>query len=283
MNEKQLELIAVFVRMQPDMAAHELELLEPELAAVFIDHLPIVHSQRLIIHMFTSNAARVISLLEAGRAAEILSGGNPTQISSILRCLTKPFRKKVLDEMEEKIQLLCRILLSYPEDAVGAWMIPNYLAIPSSSKVKGCIERVSKSEGLLITDRLPILNAQKKLVGLVLLADLFSAKSDVPVKQLMSKDINSLSSRSSLVSASKDDAWQNDDMLTVLNRDDELIGLLRHSDLRAGLSKQDQFPVSVSNDSVLEEVGEIYASSLKAMIDLSASALNQKPQLARRA
>lgn len=268
MNPHELDLVLTFIQSHPDAAARELELQRPETATELILALPKKQAHRVLMHMLPSCAARLCNQIPVDRAAELLVDGNVNQVAAILRCLQKPRCNKVLKGLPEKTATLCRLVLSYSEDTIGAWMVADIVMLPADCTAADALKRLALSNSSADSNKVPVIDKQQYVIGLVDVRDLLRAKAETVVTALVRETPSVLSSRTSVTAAARDKAWHHHDTLLVLNRNRQLIGLLRHVDLRRSLARFSEVSGATSQNDFLGSIGEGYVGSLSAMLGL---------------
>ncbi|MCB1669330.1 MAG: CBS domain-containing protein [Porticoccaceae bacterium] len=271
MSPRELDVALTFIQQHPDAAARQLELEPQENTAAFIRVLPLNRRSQLVAHMLPSYVARLCAHWPADMTAMLLASFSANQTTAILRCVDSSVRDDLLNELPEKKATMCRLLMSYSEDSVGAWMTADITVLPTDCSVAEALKRFALEEGLVLGDSLLFVDDENRLAGQVRLRDLLRAKGKSSVSSLM-KDVPAvLSSRTSLAVASTNEGWQHQDILPVLNRNKQIVGLLRHADLRRSLALFTGASRTVSEDDLLGAVGEAYSGALLALLGLLGS------------
>ena len=282
MNPRELDIALAFIQQHPDAAARELELQTLDTAAELIQVLPLHQGRQLISHMLPPYAARLCGQLSLDMAAGLLVEFNANQAATILRSMPKPKRNDLLKALPEKTATLCRLLLSYSDDSVGAWMIADLVMLPPNCLVAEALQRFISVDSSIMGDALPVVDNHSYLTGLVYLRDLLRAKGDSPIFRLRQDAPSTLSSRTSLAAAARHDGWQHHDILPVLNRNKQLVGLLRHVDLRRSLEQFGEISRRVPQDDFMGSVGEVYMDTLIALLGLVDRPSHPEPILGER-
>ena len=268
MNPRELDVALSFIQQYPQAAARELELQTQETTVELLQTLPLRQGRQLITHMLPSYAARLCTQLSLDVAAGLLAEFNANQAAAILRGIPKPKRDDLLTVLPEKTAMLCRLLLSYSEDSVGAWMNADIVMLPPNCSVAEALQRYMDGSGSIIGDALPVVDSSNFLVGLVKLKDLLRAKAESSISHLRQPAPVTLSSRNSLAAAARNEGWRQQDILPVLNRNKQLVGLLHHVDLRHNLANFGKLARTAPQHDLLGNIGEAYISSLAALLGL---------------
>lgn len=268
MNPRELDIVLTFIQQHPEAAARELELQTQETVAELIQALPLHQGRHLITHMLPPYAARLCAQLSLDVAAGLLAEFNANRAATILRGIPKLRRDELLKTLPDKTATLCRLLLSYSEDSVGAWMSADIVMLPANCLVAEALQRFTATDSSIIGDALPVVDSNTYLVGQVCLRDLLRAKTESPISSLCHEAPSSLSSRISLAAAVRHEGWQEYDILPVLNRKKQLVGLLRYVDLRRSLAHFGEIARTVPQDDFIGSVGEMYKDTLIALLGL---------------
>ena len=268
MNPRDLDLVLTFIQQHPEAAARELELQPQEVAAELVSALPLKQARQLITHMLPPYVARLCIHWSLDKAAGLMADFNANQAAAILRCIEKPRRDELVSVLPEKISTLCRLLMSYSEDTVGAWMIADLIVLPSTCRVGEALKRFSSAgDGVRVAELL-IVNETQHLIGTISVQALLQAKDEAPISHLILPAPPVLHARTSLVAACRHEGWQKNDTLAVLNRNQQLIGILRHLDLRRSLAQHGEVSRSISQNDLIGSLTEAYAGTLMALLSL---------------
>ena len=268
MHSSELELALTFVQAHPDAAARELELQPPEITAGLMNTLPLPQGRDVMKQLLPTYAARVCAQLSVDRAVGLLVGSSVNQVASILRCLPKINRKALVKGLPEKTAALCRLMLSYSEDTVGAWMTADIVMLPVDSVAGEALQRLALSGGVTDSEAIPVIDKSQQVIGTAAMRDLLRAQEQTTVSQIMHEVPAALSSRTSLASASRHEGWRQRDIMMVLNRNRQLVGMLRHLDLRRSLERFGELTGQVPQSDLLSGISEVYSGALSAMLGL---------------
>lgn len=269
MHPSELELVGTFIQSHPDAAAREVELQPLDMAVELMKAIPLPQGRQIVRHMLPSYAARLCDRLSLDLVAGLLDDFSANQVATILRCLPGEKYDDLLAVLPQKKAALCRLLMSYSEDVVGAWMLADIVMLPLNCTVAESLNRFTTSNGLISDDGLPVVDDNTYLIGQVYLRDLLRAKPEAPITPLIRPPLPVLLSRTSILSAAAHSGWKSHDTLMVNNRNKQLIGLLRHSELRRSLESFDNQSGIALRDDLLGGMLEMYGSSLIALLGLA--------------
>lgn len=268
MSPSEFDLVLSFIEAHPKSAARELELRPPEMAAELFAALPLRQARQIVGRLIPSFAARLITHLSPDLKKNILVDGSAPQIASILRSLDKPQRQDLLSAMPDKQAAFCKLLLSHPEDSVGATMAADIMMLPQDSTAEEALQRLALCETSVNIGVFPVIDDALCLIGTVTLQELLRAKSGTTLVQLKQNVSEVLFSNTSLTAAAEHQGWKQWDNLFVLNRERKLLGILRHADLRYGLKKFEDASDLHQNTQFIGEFGDAYVGVFSAILGL---------------
>jgi len=170
--------------------------------------------------------------------------------------------------LPEKTATLCRLLMSYSEDTVGAWMKAGLTMLPSSCRVNEALKRFSSDNNSVISGALLVVDEEQHLVGMISLQALMTSKAEASITHLIKPAPPILHARTSLVAANKSEGWTKNDTLAVLNRNQQLVGVLHHVDLRRSLSMYGEPSSVASSGNLISSMAEAYTGTMMALVDM---------------
>ena len=272
MKHSEQDLISAYIHKHPDAAARELEQQPIDIASDLIQHLPLKQAQSIIEQMMPYLAARFIGVFPEAFSIDLLTNADARKVVAILRCLSNEVRTDILKNLPDRRAIVCRFLLSYPEDTIGAWMVPGILMLPSSINAGEALNRLMNSESDSDSNAIPIVDDTGRPIGLVSAKRLLNVPKDTGIRQLARVPCPTLPSRIHLAAAMNQSLWTAHSTVVVLDRYQIAIGAIRHLDLRCALANSApamklSYPVS---SWPLADMGPMYAECLGALLDLVA-------------
>lgn len=211
--------------------ADELARLEPaERAIVF----------RLLRKDRASDAFEVLS---PTHQAELVGALGDASVHDLFFALDAADRTELLDEMPASVaaRLLGQLppqarrytdtLLGYPEESAGRAMSPRYVSLPETMSAGDAIAKVRAAQlrprEVLV---LPVVDATRRLVGVVDLPDVVTAEPDAPVGALARAETYAVSVEEDQEVAARLMQEANLVALPVLDHEDRLVGVLTVDD-----------------------------------------------------
>jgi magnesium transporter len=174
----------------------------------------------------------------------------------------------LLDLLPDNTRLATRLLLNYSEDAVGAWMHANISTLPDDCSVEDAIGRIRAEQLAVDIGFSLVVDRSRNLQGRVTLTQLLRAPGDAALTAVMTRDNRSISARTALRSAQDNPLWREQDCIVVTNRNQKLVGVLRHTDLRKGL---EQISTSIAQPSGVDALGSLFEAYISSLLALFAA------------
>lgn len=136
--------------------------------------------------------ARMLSTLAPERAADVLEEMGPDEAADLLADVQPAERDKLLDLMEDEDATDVEKLLAYPENTAGGIMTTEYVTIPDGLTVGEALDHLRQSSAAQEDEALYyvyVLDAAQKLHGVVGLRELVLTRPDVPVRDIMDRNM----------------------------------------------------------------------------------------------
>jgi magnesium transporter len=175
--------------------------------------------------------------------AELLEALGDASVHDLFYALDAADRSELLDEMPANVaaRLLAKlppearrytnIVLGYPEESAGRAMSPRYVSLPETMTASDALARVRaanlRPREVLV---LPVIDATRRLVGVVDLPDVVTADGDAPVGTLVRAETYSVTVIEDQEVAARLMQEANLVALPVLDHEDRLVGVLTVDD-----------------------------------------------------
>ena len=188
-------------------------------------------------------ASEAFEALSPVHQAELLDALGDTSVHDLFYALDAADRTELLDEMPANVaaRLLAQlppearrytnIVLGYPEESAGRAMSPRYVSLPETMTAGDALARVRAAQlrprEVLV---LPVVDATRRLVGVVDLPDVVTADSEAPVGLLVRPDTYSVSVMEDQEVAARLMQEANLVALPVLDNEERLVGVLTVDD-----------------------------------------------------
>jgi len=261
-EQEKIDLALAFLQSQPGAAAAILERQPLEQVAEFLAGLPHTYGALLLTRMLPQYTARLFRQLDAGVAAGMLSQLDTSLVAAIMRQCHRDLSRQLLDLLPDRSRLATRLLLNYAEDAVGAWMNARVSTLPEECSVGEALERIRQDHQVADTGASLVVSRERDLRGSVSHAELLRAPEKTAITAVMVTGGESISARTPLKSALDNPLWFERDSIPVTNRNHKLVGVLRHLDLRSGLTQTSASILQPQGADPVSGLFEAYAGSL---------------------
>ena len=265
MTAKKADLALAFLQSHPQAAAALLEQQSMQDVALFMSDVPPGYAAPVLETMLPQYTAKLCTHLETEMAAGFLSRMEISMAAAVLRHLTPPLRENLLGLLSEKNRISCMLLLDYSEDQVGAWMLVQTATLPAECIVSTALTRVADNEESANGDMIYVVDRSGHIQGTVTLARLLRSSTETPVTAVMSPSPAVISGRTNLIAANDHQGWLMADALPVINRHQQLVGCIRHVDLRKGMEQLETHIDAPQGRDPLSSMMEIYGGSLLAL------------------
>ncbi len=265
MSAQKIDLALAFLQSRPDSAAAVLEQQPAENVAAFLCDVPGSQAAAVLKRMLPQYIAAVCRQLEPSVSARFLSEMDTGLVAAVLRRFDSALSRAVLERLPERIKMACRLLLRYSADAVGAWMVVDIMTLPVDCTAAEACTRLASGQGLLDSDAVHVVDRDGRLQGVIGITRLLSAAPDTAILSIATKNPEALSGRAALLSVVDHPVWVQKDTVAVLNRKQQIVGMLRHVDLRRGLDEVSGTRAWPGSSDALAGFLDVYGTSLLAL------------------
>lgn len=265
MENHNLKLTIHFFNEEPIAAARKLDLMGADSAAAILQKVPMPVVSKVIYAMLPSAVAKVLILTLDNFNSALFESIELADTAAILRYVNNVDRKRLIDLVPKNRQTLCKLLISYPENTIGALIETNVLVIDSRLTVAEAMQRVKK-QTYFDNHEVLIVNSKRKIVGKLSIFDLLRAPASTTISALTSTSVITVNGLSDVSTVLEMDIWQKTDSISVVNRKKEFIGILRHYDLRASITRNKK-TINVPT-SVAWEMSDAFGSTLVSLTEI---------------
>ncbi|WP_109528149.1 MULTISPECIES: magnesium transporter [Nocardia] len=162
---------------------------------------------------------------------ELVEGMAPDDRARMLHEAPAKVAKKVLAGLSPRERRMTAALLGYPEGSVGLFMTPEVVALPRDLTVADALRTVrAKGTNAETVYTLPVVDAGRRLIGIVELRELVLSEPDTMVSELVVTEPAFVRATDSAERAARLMRETNDLNLPVVDSEDRLVGLLTFDD-----------------------------------------------------
>lgn len=220
------------------------EALYPPVSAEVLSELPGEDVWRVLSHCSVERQAEIFAFLDLAHQMELVKKLDRKRFSRLLEQMPPDDRVDLLErldpeEVEGVLPLIAqaerediRRLLSYPEHSAGSIMTTDYAALPENITVQAALEQLRK----MAPDRetiyyVYILDADRRLRGMVSLRDLILAKPTTPISEIVNRDVISVQVDDDQEFVAQELAKYDFLAIPVVDHQNKLVGIVTHDDV----------------------------------------------------
>lgn len=266
MSNLDLKLAQHFLQEEPNGAARRLETQDPKVAAELLKTLPSDSGVKVLRAIHPRFSAEMLETLSDIDVARWLEKMNLADIAAIFRHATDSEFSRLLELLPVRKQTLCRLLVSYPDYTVGAWVDTDVLVLDHKMKVEDAHVRMKKRAYAPLS-HIYVVNQQRQVVGQLPIIDLMRKSSGQHIEEIMEQQVRTINGYTELFGALKSSVWMQQDIVAVVNRNQEFIGALQHYRVRSALRRTEAMQASPTESSDLLDA---YLSSFASLMDVFA-------------
>jgi magnesium transporter len=224
------QLVSAFLGLHAESAARLLESMPVEQANAVLGSVTALTAAPVMSHMLPTCAARCIEAQPASDSAALLERLGSQEAAAVLRHLGPETREAVLRSLGPQWVVAFKLLLSYPTNAVGAWVEPRVLTLPDGCNAGEARERIARSEQVAQA-RIYVLDRSRRIRGAIRGLTLLQVQNRKNLTAIL-EPADALWAREPLATALEHRAWERNTEAPVINREEEFIGVISYADLR---------------------------------------------------
>lgn len=228
----------IFKTLDSEERSRVYSYLDPEEFTDVFGNLDIQHQKRLFLEMDEPYTSRMFHNLFTDDAVQFLTHINHHRAEEILQQIDS----KKADEI--------RTILAYTDETAGSIMTKEFISISSTASVEDVLEKLrNESPDAEMIYYLFVVDADKKLVGVVSLRDIIIANPNTIIENVMSTRVVSISEDTDQEEVGM--VIKKYDLLAVpvVSKEDRLLGIVTVDDI-----------MDILEEEVTEDFGEISAT-----------------------
>lgn len=194
----------------------------------------------LVAELDPHDAARLILKLTGPQAADVLEEMPPDDAADVVEELSASEAAAILREMEPDEARELQALLAYPEGSAGHLMTPKYVSVSPDLTAEEALavlrrvaEEVETIHYVYVTAR-----ETRRLLAVLSLYTLFFSKPQVPVREIMNRDVAKVRAEAPQEEAARLLNQYRFFALPVVDADDRLLGIITADDAAAVLREE---------------------------------------------
>ena len=198
------------VATSSDIDAAELESLQAQLAEVplreiigWVEHVPALTGAKALRMLPPQRSLAVFDVLEPGHQADIVAALGSEKVVdyfasigaedrvALLDHLPAEIADRLLTDLPEDDQRVTNVVLGYPKGSVGRTMSPSVPIVYPEMSVGEVVEKLRREVAELETIyTIPVVDKQRRLVGVASLRALFAAAADQPIAEVAAEAVS---------------------------------------------------------------------------------------------
>ncbi|CAN5427293.1 magnesium transporter [soil metagenome] len=215
----------------PDIAELIVEL-PPEDEGVIFRVLPRELAAKVFGYIPREQQRRLVQSLSNEQVHTILNEMTPDDRTRLLEELPAEVTRKLLDELSPEELQKARQLLGYPEQSVGRYMTPEYVALPPDITAREALERVRKTgRGKETLAIIYIINEKGKLLEDLRLGSLVLADPEEMIGDIEDRPVVSVPATMNAEDAVLEFERYDRAALPVVDKDGLMLGIITADDV----------------------------------------------------
>ena len=245
-------------------------------AALVLGDLAPAAAAGLLHYLPSLSAALALEQLSVEEAAAILIAVRPDIAASILRATPSERQAAVIACFPPRLQAVVSNLLIYAEDTAGALMDPKVPTAFEQEPVCQVLKRLQRNPEHALY-YLYVVADDQRLVGVVNMRELMSARSDASLASVCTLNVASIAASATWQTVVGHPAWRSVHALPVVDEDDRFVGVLRYEIVRALERRQVSDTLTDSGLQTASALGEVFVLGLRGLFGLGLRGLFQSP------
>lgn len=256
------------VRSHPERAAATLEKIGVEARLSVLGGASTAAAAAVVQRMSPAASREVLEALPAESAAEMLGDVELDVAARLLRRVDERHRGAIVAHLPHSRARSLGALLGFPEHSAGGLMDPDVLALPEDLTAREALDRVRENPAharynIYVVDR------RQKLVGVLNLRELFLARSQAKLSDLMVPQPQFLAASADRAEVVSHPGWREVHSLPVVDDEGCYVGTVRYRTMR---ELEDALLGRGAPDSnTAAALGELFAAGAAGVLDAFAA------------
>ena len=263
MNLEQ-QLLAQFATDHPAEVASVLAAMPHREAALVLGDLAPTAAAGLLHYLPSLSAALALAQLSIEEAAAIFTDVRPDIAAAILRATPSEHQATVIACLPPRLQAVVANLLVYAEDTAGALMDPQVLTAFEQEPVCQVLERLQRNPEHALY-YLYVVAEDQRLVGVVNMRELMSARPDVSIASACTRHVASIAASATWQTIVEHPAWGSVHALPVVDKAGQLVGVIRYEIARALERRRASAALADSGRQTVAALGEVFGLGLRGV------------------
>jgi magnesium transporter len=271
----ELALCQAFIDSHSSDAARSIERLPYAQSAALLGAIPAAVAARALAAMVPTIGTDCFAHLVPETARAILVELHPTFAAVLLRRLDTERRSAILERLPAESARVLSTILDYPPDSAGALMETRVFAAGEGLRVGEALAAFRK-QSRQMHDYVFVVDGDHRLVGVVDLRALLSARRHEPLATIMNRAVRGLPATAHRAAVLAHPGWRRFHTLPVVDDGTVLVGAIPHATARV-LFEEEKLSSAARADAVTTvfALGELYWLGLSGVLDGITSAVHR--------
>ena len=265
-----------FVEGHPAEAARVLEGLAVPDSAEFLAELAPRSAVPVLRHLRAALCTKLFEHLSDEQVSRFLQIMGAQEVAQLIQLVSAERQTRLLARLPVAVAVAVRTLIGYPKGTCGSIMDPSPLVLSQESTVTEGLEQVRGFEGDP-GDCVFVGDSQRRLLGVVGLAELVRAAPRATVASVMQAAEHTVPALTSVASIARHEGWESFRVLPVVERESRLVGALHRQNLRRQLTGG----MALSDPPLATGAAGAYWQTLAALTEGVVGALPPVPPVGR--
>ena len=256
-----------FISRRPATAARVLQGEDARQVARYLSEVPIRLLIPLIEAMESWPAARILAELPDEQVPAILARLSFPVTATLVRLQTKALQQAWMAKLSSSLTRQLARTLSYPEDAVGAWMNSSTPHFSASITVGECLTMLRHGKER-IGSHIICVDDHHRIAGVVAVDQLLASPDTQQLTALLDRTVRALPAQMSVTVARTQTDWQRVDLLPVRDSHGLFAGTLSRKQLHDAALRLQSEPQMDLGDSITAHLIRAMSTSIAGMLSL---------------
>lgn len=219
-------------RIEPAEWARLVPRLDAAEVAVLLQWLPDHEVPQLLEELSPAEAAAILRTLSQAEAATLLAGMDPDDAADVVEELSEPEAEGILIRMAPDDASEIRRLADFPPDSAGGAMTPEFVAVLPDARAADAIAAIrTLVDEAETVNYVYVVDAGRRLLGVLSLYRLLLSPADVPVRDLMAPSTVRIRATAKRETAARLLIERNLLAIPVVDAEDHLLGIITEDDV----------------------------------------------------
>jgi magnesium transporter len=226
---------AVLADLRPQQLLELWDELGPEHRAALVAVLPPENAAELVANLPEEEQSELLELLRPREARAVLEELDPDDLADALQALQDSdpeHAEAVKSLLGPEVRAVAEALASYEEEAAGGLMTPEFVSLAASMTVERALEFLRRASPDAETIYyLYVVDAEKRLIGVLSLRELIVASPTTRVGDIMDSDVVRVTTGTDQEEVARVIADYDLSVLPVVDEADRLVGIVTVDDV----------------------------------------------------